>query len=52
MQVKALAATLLREYDISLPHDVHGLEIFPAKDYTQLIVLPVHGSKLVLKRRQ
>jgi len=46
IQNKTIVATILNEFDIEL---VDGL--FPASDFTQLIVLPVKGSKVKLTRR-
>ncbi len=52
MQVKTIVATILCQYDVGLPVDEKsGRSIFPARDYTSMIVLPAKNSKLVLKRR-
>ncbi len=45
VQVKTIVVAMLKEFEIRLDGS------FPQKDYTQLIVLPVKGSKLLLKKR-
>ncbi|KAI9337046.1 cytochrome P450 [Zopfochytrium polystomum] len=53
LQNKTIVALLLRRYELSLPKDPKtGEGKFPETDFTSLIVVPVKGSKMILKKRK
>ena len=51
VQIKSIAATMLRNYKISLPSDGKGGVQFPEPDYTRLFVLPKGECLMTYERR-
>lgn len=48
VQVKSIYTTIIKNFDISLPKDSEGRDIFPESDYTSLTVVPKYPTRLIL----
>lgn len=51
VQIKSIAATVLRNYKLSLPSDGKGGFLFPEPDFTRLFVLPKGDCPVIYERR-
>ncbi|KND04343.1 uncharacterized protein SPPG_00074 [Spizellomyces punctatus DAOM BR117] len=52
VQIKTIIALFLREFEVDLMRDAKGERIFPAMDYTSLIVMPKKPAYIQYKRRK